>query len=80
MQRLNGRMAMLGFAGIALAELKSGVPAGEQLAGDVGGVLLLSLTFLFASLFPKFSTGRALKVRRGQMSHGVSVLILSIML
>jgi hypothetical protein len=62
LQRLNGRMAMLGFAGIALAELKTQVPAGEQLAGDVFGVLLLSLTFTLASIFPKFSTGRPLRV------------------
>jgi hypothetical protein len=55
-------MAMLGFAGIALAELKTQVPAGEQLAGDVFGVLLLSLTFTLASIFPKFSTGRPLRV------------------
>lgn len=60
-ERLNGRMAMLGFAGIALSELKTQVPAGEQLAGDVIGVLLLSLTFTLASIFPKFSTGRPLK-------------------
>lgn len=65
LQRLNGRMAMLGFAGIALAELKEQTPAGEQLAGDVFGVLLLSITFTLASLFPKFSTGRPLKVSTG---------------
>jgi hypothetical protein len=58
-------MAMLGFAGIALSELKTQVPAGEQLAGDVIGVLLLSLTFTLASIFPKFSTGRPLKVCAG---------------
>lgn len=55
-------MAMLGFAGIALAELKDHVPAAEQLGGDVVGVLLLSITFTLASIFPKFSTGHALKV------------------
>lgn len=55
-------MAMLGFAGIALTELKSGVPAAEQLGGDIGGVLLLIISFTLASIFPKFSTGRSLKV------------------
>jgi hypothetical protein len=55
-------MAMLGFAGIALAELKDHVPAAEQLGSDVFGVLLLSITFTLASLFPKFSTGTSLKV------------------
>lgn len=62
LQRLNGRMAMLGFAGIALAELKDHIPAAEQLGGDVFGVLLLSITFTLASIFPKFSTGCSLKV------------------
>lgn len=55
-------MAMLGFAGIALAELKDKVPAGEQLANDVVGVVLLSLTFTLASLLPKFLSGYSLKV------------------
>jgi hypothetical protein len=58
-------MAMLGFAGMAAAELKDHVPAAEQLAGDVIGVLLLSATFLLASLFPKFNTGFSLKVGVG---------------
>lgn len=70
MQRLNGRMAMLGFAGTALAELKTQVPAGEQLAGDLFGVLLLSLTFTLASIFPKFSTGRPLRVSVGRGGGG----------
>jgi hypothetical protein len=61
-------MAMLGFAGIALAELKDHVPAAEQLGSDVFGVLLLSITFTLASLFPKFSTNRSLKV--GAQGHG----------
>jgi hypothetical protein len=57
-------MAMLGFAGIAVTELTSKVPAAEQLAGDVIGVALLSLTFTLASIVPKFNTGRSLQVRR----------------
>ena len=70
-------MAMLGFAGTALAELQTQVPAGEQLAGDVFGVLLLSLTFTLASLFPKFSSGSSLKVRWGgggacRLSHSTA--------
>ena len=58
-------MAMLGFAGMALTELKTQVPAAEQLSGDVVGVLLLSITLTLASLFPKFSSGTSLRVRQG---------------
>jgi len=61
-QRLNGRMAMLGFAGIALAELKEQIPAAEQFSDDVGGVLLLGITLTLASIFPKFVSGSSLKV------------------
>jgi hypothetical protein len=53
---------MMGWAGIALAELKSGVPAAEQFGSDIGGVLLLSVTLTLASLFPKFVSGSSLKV------------------
>lgn len=55
-------MAMIGFAGIALAELQQGVGAGEQFAGDAVGVTLLSLALTFASIFPKFVSGTSLKV------------------
>lgn len=68
-------MAMLGFAGIALAELKNGVPAAEQLGGDIFGVLLLSITFTLASLFPKFSTGSSLKVRPPTCVHHYAALL-----
>ncbi|KAF8068235.1 Low molecular mass early light-inducible protein HV90 [Scenedesmus sp. PABB004] len=60
-ERLNGRLAMLGFAGIALAEFKQQVPAAEQFGADVGGVALLSLALTFASIFPKFVSGSSLK-------------------
>jgi hypothetical protein len=63
LQRLNGRMAMLGFAGVALTELTQQVPAAEQFANDVSGVLLLTATLTFASIFPKFVSGCSLKVR-----------------
>lgn len=62
LQRLNGRMAMLGFAGIAITELQKGIPAAEQFAGDVVGVSLLSLSLLLGSLAPKFASGSSLKV------------------
>jgi hypothetical protein len=54
-------MAMLGFAGIALAELKEQIPAAEQFSNDVGGVLLLGITLTLASIFPKFVSGSSLK-------------------
>lgn len=54
-------MAMLGFAGIALAELQTGVPAAEQFANDVAGVSLLAVALTFASIFPKFVSGCSLK-------------------
>jgi hypothetical protein len=58
-------MAMLGFAGIALAELQQQVPAAEQFANDVSGVALLSITLTLASIFPKFVSGCSLKVCNG---------------
>ncbi|KAF6256902.1 early light-inducible protein [Scenedesmus sp. NREL 46B-D3] len=60
-ERLNGRMAMIGFAGIALAELQQQVPAAEQFANDVSGVALLSITLTLASIFPKFVSGCSLQ-------------------
>lgn len=69
LQRFNGRMAMLGFAGIALAELQTGVPAAEQFANDVAGVSLLAVALTFASIFPKFVSGCSLKVRRWPGKH-----------
>lgn len=62
-------MAMLGFAGIALAELQTGVPAAEQFANDVAGVSLLAVALTFASIFPKFVSGCSLKVRRWPGKH-----------
>jgi hypothetical protein len=56
-------MAMIGFAGIALTELTQQVPAAEQFANDVPGVLLLAAALTFASIFPKFVSGCSLKVR-----------------
>eukprot|EP00882_Tetradesmus_deserticola_P011525 GHRQ01012192.1.p2 GENE.GHRQ01012192.1~~GHRQ01012192.1.p2 ORF type:complete len:132 (+),score=50.15 GHRQ01012192.1:307-702(+) len=61
-ERLNGRMAMLGFAGIALTELQQQVPAAEQFANDVAGVALLSLALTLGSIFPKFVSGCSLQV------------------
>jgi hypothetical protein len=62
LQRVNGRVAMLGFVGIMLAEHGSKTPALEQFGGDFLGVTLLSLAITFASLFPKFASGSSLKV------------------
>lgn len=62
MQRVNGRMAMLGFVGIMLAEHSSKVPALEQFGDDVVGVTLLSIAITLGSIFPKFASGSSLKV------------------
>lgn len=62
-QRLNGRLAMLGFVGIMLAEKSSKIGALEQFGGDFLGVALLSITLTLASVFPKFASGSSLKVR-----------------
>lgn len=60
-ERLNGRLAMLGFLGIALAEHKDGVSAVSQLGGDVLGPLLLALSLTMASVFPKIVSGTPLR-------------------
>lgn len=68
-------MAMLGFAGMALTELKTQVPAAEQLSGDVVGVLLLSITLTLASLLPKFSSGTSLRVRQGWVAARTAAVL-----
>ncbi|KIZ07472.1 early light-inducible protein [Monoraphidium neglectum] len=60
-ERLNGRLAMLGFAGIMAAEHSSKVPALEQFGSDALGVILLSITLTLGSLAPKFASGSSLK-------------------
>jgi len=60
---VNGRVAMLGFVGIMLAEHGSKTPALEQFGDDVLGIALLSLAITLGSLFPKFASGSSLKVR-----------------
>jgi hypothetical protein len=62
-QRVNGRVAMLGFVGIMLAEHGSKTPALEQFGDDFLGVALLSLAITLGSIFPKFASGSSLKVR-----------------
>lgn len=57
---------MLGFAGIALAELKTQVPAAEQFGDDVVGVALLAAALTVGSIFPKFVSGSSLKVSRAR--------------
>jgi hypothetical protein len=52
---------MLGFVGIMAAERSAGTPALEQFGSDALGVTLLSLSLLFASIFPKFASGSSLK-------------------
>ncbi|KAI8476835.1 MAG: hypothetical protein J3K34DRAFT_399598 [Monoraphidium minutum] len=60
-ERVNGRVAMLGFVGIMLAEHGDKVPAAEQFGSDFLGVTLLALSITLASLFPKFASGSSLK-------------------
>jgi hypothetical protein len=60
-ERLNGRLAMLGFLAAALAERKDGTPVLEQLGGDWLGPLLLAVSLTMASIFPKIVSGTSLK-------------------
>jgi hypothetical protein len=62
LQRLNGRAAMLGFVGIASAELSSQATAAEQLGDDIVGWGLLVITLTLASVFPKLVSGNSLEV------------------
>lgn len=61
LQRVNGRVAMLGFASVAAAELSSKTPALEQ-AGDAWlSIVFVSALFSIASIMPKFISGTSLK-------------------
>jgi hypothetical protein len=59
-ERLNGRLSMIGFVGIALAEHKDGVAALAQLGDDWLGPLLLAISLTMASVFPKIVSGSSL--------------------
>jgi hypothetical protein len=56
-QRIQGRLAMLGFASGVGAELGSQQPILEQLAGHWGSVGFFALLLLLGSLMPKFTSG-----------------------
>lgn len=60
-ERVNGRVAMLGFVGTMLAEHSDKTPVLEQFGSDVAGVALLSVAITLASLFPKFASGSSLR-------------------
>eukprot|EP00798_Chlamydomonas_sp_ICE-L_P017817 gene17817-24198_t len=60
-ERLNGRMAMVGFLGVALTENSNHTPAMEQLGNSWGFVLAYVLIFTFASIAPKLVSTTSLK-------------------
>jgi hypothetical protein len=59
-ERLNGRLAMLGFVAAALGERQEGATALAQLGGDVLGPLLLAVSLTLASVAPKIVSGTPL--------------------
>lgn len=61
LQRVNGRIAMMGFAGAAAAELSNHTPVLEQFSSSWFGVLLFTFSIGFASIVPKVVSGTSLK-------------------
>ena len=59
-ERLNGRLAMLGFVAAAMGERADGTPALAQLGDDLLGPVLLALMFTVASIAPKIVSGTPL--------------------
>jgi hypothetical protein len=57
LQRIQGRLAMIGFVAGAAAEASTQQPILEQLAGAWGGVAFFSLLIALGSLMPKFTSG-----------------------
>ena len=78
--RLDCRLAMVGFAGIAVTELKTGQSALEQLPGALPTVAALAIALTFAGLVPKFATGvslgelLAVTDKPGAMGEGIAAV------
>eukprot|EP00884_Botryococcus_braunii_P003411 jgi/Botrbrau1/13070/Bobra.0187s0032.1 len=60
-ERINGRIAMWGFAAAAAAELATHKSVLEQLAIAPVGVLFTTLSIALGSLMPKFASGVSLQ-------------------
>ncbi|GFR47590.1 hypothetical protein Agub_g9324, partial [Astrephomene gubernaculifera] len=60
-ERVNGRIAMIGFVSILGPELSKKQPVLEQMGDAWFGVLLFSLTIATASILPKLVSGISLK-------------------
>ena len=71
---------MVGFAGIAVTELKTGQSALEQLPGALPTVAALAIALTFAGLVPKFATGvslgelLAVTDKPGAMGEGIAAV------
>lgn len=57
LQRIQGRLAMIGFVAGAAAEASSQQPILEQFAGSWFSVVFVSLLIGLGSLMPKFTSG-----------------------
>ncbi|KXZ54198.1 hypothetical protein GPECTOR_5g292 [Gonium pectorale] len=60
-ERVNGRIAMIGFVSILGPEISKKQPVLEQLGDAWFGVILFSFTIAFASILPKLIAGVPLK-------------------
>ncbi|GLC41961.1 hypothetical protein PLESTF_000104900 [Pleodorina starrii] len=60
-ERVNGRVAMIGFVSILGPELSKKQPVLEQIGDSWFLIILFSLTITFASLLPKIVSGNSLK-------------------
>lgn len=67
-ERVNGRLAMLGFAGTALSELGTHSTMADQFSNSWFTVIFFMLLITFASLMPKLGSGYSLK----QMQDGAT--------
>ncbi|EFJ44207.1 hypothetical protein VOLCADRAFT_76453 [Volvox carteri f. nagariensis] len=60
-ERVNGRVAMIGFVSILAPELTKKQPVLEQIGDSWFPIILFSLTITFASILPKIVSGTSLK-------------------
>ncbi len=61
MQRVNGRVAMIGFVSILGPEISKKQPVLEQIGDNWFWIILFGLTMTFASILPKIVSGSSLK-------------------
>lgn len=60
-ERVNGRIAMVSFVGIALTELSTHDTVLEQLSANWGSALFLSVLLALGTIMPKFISGMPLR-------------------